>query len=314
MWDSTPRKVLVAVETESSDAVLAYAAQEARRRRCGVHLVHVIGPVTGGGRSLDSLVVLNGMLHHRGRTVLAEAAHRLEEMLLDDDELTVSTELGHGLVVPTLVQESAHASLVLLQHRGMGPEGETRTLSVVNGVAARAHAPVVVVPDEWRPPPVGTVPVVSVGVGDLRRAPLIVEAAVGAADRADARVRVVHAWGERGGPDPATHPDEAEQESRRRRDEIAQAFADVLSSHPEVPVEIVVARAPTVEALLDQAVTSTLLVVGRRHPSSPISAHLGPIARVVLRWSSVPVMVVDPVQVGPDGDVLRRDLSTAAIP
>ena len=123
MWDTTPRKVLVAVETASSDAVLAYAAQEARRRRCGVHLVHVIGPVTGGGQSLDSLVVLNGMLHHRGRSVLAEAAHQLEDLLLDDDELTVSTELGHGLVVPTLVEASAHACLVLLQHRGMGSGG-----------------------------------------------------------------------------------------------------------------------------------------------------------------------------------------------
>ncbi len=314
MWDTTPRKVLVAVDASSNDAVLTYAAQEARRRRCGVHLVHVIGPVTGGGRSLDSLVVLNGMLHHRGRTVLAEAAHRLEDLLLDDDELTVSTELGHGLVVPTIVQESAHACLVLLQHRGMGPEGETRTFSVTNGIAARSHAPVVVVPDQWRPPPVGTVPVVSVGVGDPRSAPLIVEAAIEAADRADARVRVVHAWGERGGPDPATHLDAADQESRRRHDEIAQAFADVLSSRPEVPVDVVVVQAPTVETLLDQAVTSTLLVVGRRHPSLPISAHLGPIARVVLRWSAVPVMVVDPVQVGPDGDVLRRDLSTAAIP
>ena len=157
-------------------------------------------------------------------------------------------------------------------------------------------------------------PVVTVGVGDLRRAPLVVEAAVQAADRADARVRVVHAWGERGGPDPVAHPDAADQESRRRYDEIAQAFVDLLSSRPEVPVDIVVVLAPTVETLLDQAVTSTLLVVGRRHPSSPISAHLGPIARVVLRWSPAPVMVVDPVQVGPDGDVLRRDLSTAAIP
>ena len=314
MWDTTPRKVLVAVETSSCDAMLAHAAQEARRRRCGIHLVHVIAPVLGGGRSLDSLVVLNGELHHRGRAILAEAAHRLEDLLLDDDELTVSTELGHGAVVPTLVQESAHACLVLLQHRGMGPEGETRTFSVTNGVAARSHVPVVAIPESWRPPPAGTVPVVTVGVGDVRAAPLVVEAAVEAAERADARVRVVHAWGEHGGPDPAIHPDAADEESRRRHGEISQSFADVLTSWPEVPVEIVVVRSSAVEALLHQAVDSTLLVVGRRHPRLPISAHLGPVARVVLRWSPVPVLVVDPVQVGPDGDVLRRDLSTAAIP
>lgn len=312
MWDMTPRKVLVAVDGTDCDAALEYAAEEARRRRCGVHLVHVVSPVTVGP-SLDSVVMLNGELHLRGRTVLTDAASVLEPLLRDDD-LDVSTELAHGAVVASLVAQSAHACLVLLQHRGMGAEDGPRGRSVTNGVGARAHAPVVAVPPGWRPAPASVVPVITVGVGDAAAAPLVVQAAVEAADRADARVRVLHGCGGPEGPDPDRHPEAAAEECRHREDQIRGAFEELFAARPQVPVEVVVTSAPPVDGLLAEAPGSTLLVVGRRHPRLPISAHLGPVARAVLRWSPVPVMVVDPVQVGPDGRMLSRDLAGAAIP
>src|SRR5687767_9984163 len=49
------------------------------------------------------------------------------------------------------------------------------------------------------------------------------------------------------------------------------------------------------DALLGLADDSAVVVVGRRHPRTPLPSHIGPVTRAVLRWSPVPVLVVDPV-------------------
>ena len=54
VWDMIPRKVVVGVETSDCLPALQAAAQEAARRRCGVHLLHVLHrstPAIRGSRS-----------------------------------------------------------------------------------------------------------------------------------------------------------------------------------------------------------------------------------------------------------------------
>jgi nucleotide-binding universal stress UspA family protein len=308
MWDMSPRKVLVAVESAECDAALAYAAGEARRRQCGVHLVHVAPPVYGGGLArADSVRMLNGELHRIGTTLLADASVKLEHELIDDD-LTVSTELCHGAVVPSLVTESVHACLVVLQHSGMGIEGHPPAMSVTNGVAARAHAPVVAVPVGWQPG-AARVPVVTVGVEDVETSAEVVRVALETAARANARIRLVHADG-----DPDGHGFVDVEAARRLHAELSDSFAGIVSAHPDVPVEIVVSQDEPAEALVMLASESDLLVVGRRHPRLPLVSHLGPVARTVLRWSPVPVLVVDPVAPEPLHGAEAPDLASAAIP
>lgn len=312
MWDMTPRKILVAVETAECDAALEFAAAEARRRRCGVHLIHVNQPTFGGASALDTMVVLAGQLQRIGGAVLAEASTKLEELLIDDDDLTVSTELCHGPVVPTLVAESSHACLVVMQHRGMGADGATAVMSIVNGVAARAHAPVIAVPSTWQLDH-AAVPAVTVGVEEVSVSAEVVRVALEEADRSDARLRLLHAHTPARTGDANLDRVAAEDESRRIERELGEAYADLLARFPEVPADLVAVPARPTDALLDQAKESTLLVVGRRQPRLPIASHLGPITRAVLSWSPIPVMVVDPV--APEGTPPPpSELSSAAIP
>jgi nucleotide-binding universal stress UspA family protein len=314
MWDMSPRKVLVAVESAECDAALAYAAAEARRRRCGVHLVHVAPPVYGGALArADSVKMLNGELHRIGTKVLADASIKVEHELSDDDDLTVSTELCHGAVVPSLVTESIHACLVVVQHRGMGVDGCPPVMSVTNGVAARAHTPVVAVPAGWRPAP-EAVPMVTVGVEDAETSAEVVRIALGAASRANGRIRLVHACDTRQEGDPSVAGLVDVETARRLRAELSEGLADILSAHPDVPVEMVVSEGEPAEALLMLVTDSDLLVVGRRHPRLPLASHLGPVARTVLRWSPIPVLVVDPVTPDARRLVEAPDLATAAIP
>jgi nucleotide-binding universal stress UspA family protein len=308
----TPRKILVAVESADCDAALQLAAAEARSRRCGVHLIHVNQPAYGGAGTPDHTAVVSGQLQRIGATVLGDASAKLDHLLIDDDELTVSTELCHGAVVPTLVAESIHASLVIMQHRGMGPAGDTSVMSVVHGVAARAHAPVVAVPGTWELDR-EAVPVVTVGVEDVAISAQVVRVALDEADRNDARLRMVHVYTPPQTGDPDLDRVAAVADARKIERELTAAYADLLAGRPEVPTELVVVPGRPVEALLEQARDTMLLVVGRRHPRLPIVSHLGPVARALLRWSQVPVLVVDPVtpEVGvPSG----HGLATTAIP
>ena len=286
MWDVSPRPVLVAVETKECEAALTYAAREAKQRGCGVHLVHVVPLVLGGSGTVDSLVMINGELHIRGRSILSEAATTMER-LVDPEELPVSTELCHGAVVPTLTEQTAAASVVVLQHSGMGPHGHAPVVSVTLGVATRSHVPVVAVPPNWQEPGPDVPRIVTVGLGDDRENDHLVDVAADVAQRMNALLRIVHA-----GDDLQLH--------------------DLVTVIPETPFKFVSTPHDATDALLGWGQDTTLFVVGRRHPRLPLGQHLGPIARTLLRRSPVPVMVVDPGR--DDESEGGRDLATATIP
>ena len=308
MWDVSPRKVLV-VASADCDAALLYAADEARRRRCGVHLVHVAPLVYGDPAPVGSVTVITDEQHRIGTNLLKEAAAKLDRELRDDN-LAVSIELCRGSATAALIAESIHACLVVIQHPCMGPDRETRTLSSTDGIAARANAPVVLVPADWRPEPPIRTPVVTVGVGDVKTSAEIVRMALEHADRADARLRLVHAYKTQAA---ARRHLTGAADSRRLRTQLTDAFASLLTAHPEVPLEVTLSRDEPAEALLRLSTDSSLLVIGHRRPGLPLTAHLGPVARAVLHRSPVPVLVVDPnPEDRPGAD--SAAMATAAIP
>jgi nucleotide-binding universal stress UspA family protein len=276
MWDMEPRKVLVAVDSVDCEAALQYAVTEARRRGCGIHLVHVARPALGHSCALDDVCLVEGELRLAGQVELEAAAARsqalIDEQAPDDDRLSVSTELKHGSVVTALQSMSQHAAMLVMEHHGMGPGGETATLSVTAGVAAVAHCPVVAVPDGWRVGARADGSVV-VGVEDLERDTLVLHAALHEAARRHARLRVI-----------------------RAPDLDARQPAEVLDlQHSDVPVDVVVEAGSADQVLLRHAQNADLLVAGRHHRRHMVGAPLGRTVRALLRDSLVPVLVVDPV-------------------
>ncbi|HRK46809.1 MAG TPA: universal stress protein, partial [Nocardioides sp.] len=204
MWDMKPPKVLVGVDRPDCEAALQYAVAEARRRGCGIHLVHVARPILAS-RALDDIALVDGELRETSRVLLARAAARTQQLIdaqdPDDERLSVSTEVTHGSVVAMLHSLSAHAALLVMEHQGMGRHGETPTLSVTAGVAAVAQCPVVAVPDSWRPT-AGIGGAVVVGISDPERDRAVVEEARNEAERRRTDLVVVG---------PATDPMLAEE-------------------------------------------------------------------------------------------------------
>jgi nucleotide-binding universal stress UspA family protein len=274
MWDVQPRKVLVGIESDDSEAALQYAVGEARRRGCGIHLVHVARPALFSSCALDDIALVDDELRRTEQMVLVAADARvhalLEEQAPEDDRLSVSTELSHGAVVAMMSSLSRHASRLVLEHRRAGPVGEAVPLSVSAALVVVAHCPVVVVHPEWRPSTDAEGTVV-VGVEDLSRAGSLVSAADREAVRRGARLRIV----------TVASPGAAQ------------------AAEPELPAteadaELVLEPGDASDVLLAQSEKAELLVVGRHHREHVLGAPLGHTVRQLLSHCEVPLLLVDP--------------------
>ena len=310
MWDTVPAKLLVGVESADCEALLHYAAAEAVRRGCGIHLVHVASTAMLAPCALDDFALLDDEARSVSEAALAKAANRLRE-IMGDAEVSVSLELTHGSTVRSLVALSAYASLTVLQHRDARGDQGPGPLGVAERVAAGAHSPVVAVPQGW------TAETrhgrVLVGVGDPTRAHDLVRAALEEAARRGARLVMVHAWT----PDAACSSRAIAAESDRRHDALSALLGDLLVSEPDhladhvVRVERAVEIGPAAGTLLRASHRADLVVVGRHHPLG-VMPSLGTVTRELLSQAAVPVMVLDPLP----RDALpgRPSMATAAIP
>ena len=309
MWDMVPRKVLVGIETADCLPALSLAAEEAVRRRCGVRLLHVLPP-TYASSHVDELELVAGELQRAGAAVLGGAARTVGRLL--PEGLAVSTELRHGTVFSCLVEASAHACLLVLQHRDPRRDGLSHVLPTVHSVVASAHCPVLVVPQTWQTEESAERPLVLAGVNDGTRSGHVVQMALAEASRRHARVRLVHgAKGPLGGAEDRDPPAYAAWLRRAHR-ELEAAFSDLSGSQPDVAVELEVVPEAPATALVAKARGAAVVVMGRGHRGLPFVKHLGPVTADVLRHSACPVLVVD--ERPPAPAPRRRALSLGAVP
>jgi nucleotide-binding universal stress UspA family protein len=288
MYDGRGR-VVVGVAEDDAEAGLVYAADEAGRRGCDVHLVHVLHHVYAGTPDLAELQFVGDELRAAGSLVLERAEAR-SRGLLGPTEQAVTSELLHGPVAPTLVGCSDRADLVVLQRPAH--KGRIHVFSVVNGVAARAHAPVVVVPATWRPGQ--THGPVMVGVEDSEDSIEVCRAGLVEARRRRVPAELLHGWWHSDRDDKLLAGPAGYEQSRIERARIDRELAPVLTTYEDVVRHVRVVHERPADLLVAASRTAGLVVVGRHHPSLPFGSHLGPIVRAVLWGSECPVMVVDP--------------------
>lgn len=287
------RKIMLAVGPDGSrPTTLAFTVDEARRRGCGVHVVHVVHTLFGEPIDSSRVRDFDEALSKAGRSVLVDLAIGLEREL--GPGVSVSTELAFGPVVRSLVERSGEACLVVIEPRSPSVLERLVTASVTNGVAATSAAPVVCVPAGASGVAVSP-PVVVVGVEEPRYSVAEVRAALAAAASVGGRLRVVHAWY------VAEHYEDLllGGQSRahwavRLEEHLREGLAPLLAGFPEVEVDVVIEHARPADALVEESVDRHLMVLARRHPTVPIGSHLGPVARTVLHQARCPVLVVEP--------------------
>ena len=286
-FDSPP--VLLAVGSDADiEAALEVAAAEAVRAGCGLHLLHVLHayPVSPAEAAVgyDTLVAT-------GREMLAEVATRAERLV--QGRAVVTRELDEGPVVRSIVDRSAEARLVVLQRRSAGRVERLVIGSVSNGVASRAHVPVLCVPAGWSPDN-GRRAVVTVGVEDPKAAGAVMRAGLRAGAERGAAVRLVHTWWFTEPYDDAVFTDDRVREWTKRLQKQMRASLEALAPDTDLEIEVVARHRRPADQLVEESQHAQLVVVGRRDPRLPFGSHLGPVARAVLRHSGCPVLVVEP--------------------
>jgi nucleotide-binding universal stress UspA family protein len=304
---NAPTNALVlGVGAEGFDAALAFAVAEARRTERALHLVHVLELPTG-----EAYVGAYGGALDCAKATLADATAKAEELAGTDVPVTAEI-MDSGWVVDDLVHRTTGASLLVMQHRALSRVQRVFVRSTVHGVAGRAQVPVISVPEAWSPERPST-NVVTVAVQDPVEAPAILRAAFIEARTRSARLVVLHAWWLASGYDVVVVDGVMRAEwAARSRQEMQPVLTPLRREFADVEVELEVRHAPPVEAVLDAAETSDLLVLGRRHHRLPLGSHLGPVVRAALDHGTCPVLITPElgIETSQSSTVESSDLAT----
>ncbi|TIC83251.1 universal stress protein [Nocardioides sp. GY 10113] len=291
MSASEMNPVVVAVGHDPIDAALRFAAAEARRNGCGLHLVHALRRQHDGP---ESILVTMSDREFVGRQALEAARERARDYL--GEELRLSAEILHGPVVSAVVSGAAEARMIVLEHRDLSTLRRVMTRSTASGVAARARVPVVSVPARWDPDaeqPAERTVVVGIDIPD--RSEQILRVAAQQARSRGAILRVIHTWSL-----PAPYEDlvvtrtEDDRWGERANAEIKAVIESLGAEASGVEVRVETVHAPAPDALIAASREAELLVVGRHDPVVPFGSHLGPVARAVLNETACPILLADP--------------------
>jgi nucleotide-binding universal stress UspA family protein len=289
--NSPTNRIIVAVAGDDVEAMLRFSVDEALRSGAELRLVHVL--YLPGVMLPETYAVAYAGAKEYAVTLLDHAVGVATSMV--DGRVPVTSELVErsGSAVGDLVSRSADARLVVLQHRHLEGLHRLATTSTTLGVCARAHTPVVSVPEHWRPvePPYDRV---TVGVSNPDRADEALRAGFEVAQHRGSRLRVVHSWWLANGYDSALVDDDMRRDfSTRFRQEIAPHLEKLQQEFADVEVDVLVFHAQPAVGLMRAAEDSDVVIVGRRHWALPIGSHVGAVTRALLRWATCPVVIVE---------------------
>ncbi|MFJ7123218.1 universal stress protein [Streptomyces albogriseolus] len=280
------RPIVVGVDPDPSKRLaLAWAADEADRRRLPLRLVHAQGVPTGGYRSGEtrpSWEEWNQALHELGDQVLKEAVAFVRSR---HPEVEVSTLLAEGEPAWVLRQEARGAALVVVGSWHLSRRREMSSSSVILPLTAHAPCPVAVVPE---PEHVTQQPAYFVvGVDGSPHAAAAVDVAFEEAALRGAHLRALYVW----------HPpllgvldeDAAVRECRRV---LSETVAGRTATYPDVELHHEVVRGHPVQVLAEASEHALGLVVGTRGRGGFTGMLLGSVSQGVLHHAGCPVITV----------------------
>ena len=230
------------------DSAMEFAAQEARRRRVGIKLVHGCEPLM----TLTSLRP-GPSLETRQRAaeqMLRAAARALRQKAGSTLDVDWSVQVGTG--VQALLDESRTATMLVLQRRAVSAVGRAHTGSTTGRTASRAVCPVAVVRAGHTDSADRSG--IVVGIDPEGSAEGALQQAVVEAELLKEPLIVVEAWSD---PREATfdwvayEPEELRARQERARLDLSESLAGLRSDHPDLEIRTEVVDGELTEGLLE---------------------------------------------------------------
>lgn len=284
-------KIIVAVDgSPASKTAVEWAARDAGLRHAPLTLVHVLpNPVMGTWLTPPSIDAYATWHETRGREILDESQHIVDAVLLELGPVSVERETFVGPVIPTLVDLSKDASMVVVGCRGETGLASQLLGSVSTGLAHHAHCPVAVIHGEEAQDRAARRAPVLLGVDGSPASEQATAIAFEEASQRGVGLTALHSWADYGSF--ALPQGEWEDQLEIGREALAERLAGWQERYPDVSVERQLVHGNPATRLVAASESAQLTVVGSHGRGGFAGMMLGSVSSAVVQTARTPVIV-----------------------
>jgi nucleotide-binding universal stress UspA family protein len=282
--------IVVAIDdSPAARMAVQWAARDAELRNIPLTLVHAVSPdVSTWLRTPLPAGVMRWQQDH-GRRLLDGALQVIEEASQGGGPAAVHTEIFASAAVPTLIDLSKEAKVLVAGSQGSGRWPGRRLGSVSSGLVRHAHCPVAIIPDEEPSTPHPAQAPVLVGIDGSPASELATAIAFDEASRRHVGLVAVHAWSDL---DVSEWPGIDWPATQSMAEEVlAERLAGWREQYPDVQVSRSVVQAQPARQLVQRSEEAQLVVVGSRGRGGFAGMLVGSVGETVAQMARVPVIV-----------------------
>lgn len=285
--------IIVGVDgSPSSIAAVEWAAKDAELRGVALKAVHVVAPLVAPVEEWSAEYAQ--ALEAEAQNVISRAHNVAIDVSSPSRKDKVTSEVVHAPPIPTLVDMSMGAGMIVVGCRGQGAVANALLGSVSSGLVHHAHCPVAVIHDEGPLSARSAQAPVVVGIDGSPTSELAAAIAFDEASRRGVGVVALHAWSDMGPLEfPRVNWAPIEWRNIKTQEEavLAERLCGWQERYPDVVVDKVVVSDRPAPRLLEQAESAQLVVVGSHGRGGFPGMLLGSVSRAVVNSAKIPVIV-----------------------
>ncbi|BBX45907.1 universal stress protein [Mycobacterium cookii] len=285
------RGIIVGADgSPASDAAVRWAAEDAALHHLPLTVVHVINPAVTQwphGPLPDGVVVWQ---ENEGRRILTDALKIARDAVEDNPAVSVDCEMYSSATIPTFIDLSTDAELMVVGNHGRGALARGVLGSVSSSLVRHAHCPVAVIRDDptHTPHPSAAAPVL-VGIDGSPASKLATQIAFDEASRRRVNVVAVHAWSDSEIMElPGLDWSAVKGEEERL---LAEQLAGWQERYPDVTVQRLLVCDRPARVLVETSGAAQLVVLGSHGRGVFAGALLGSVGNAVVQSVHTPVIV-----------------------